>query len=109
MIFPLDFRKPLWYCCVLQRRCGYGTDEFRGIVPWRKCGRKVRYLGKSYERLLQNGCPPVYDERTWLDMLLVKHALMVAEKMKNEGDTVSGLTDSVPPSSYERWNEHDNT
>ncbi len=33
-------------------------------------------------------------------VLLVKHALIVAEKMKSEGDTVSGMTDSVPPSSY---------
>lgn len=31
-----------------------------------------------------------------------------AEKMKNEGDTVSGMTDSVPPSSYVRWDENDN-
>lgn len=47
----LDFHKPLWYMFVLQRRGGYGTDEFRRIVPRRKCGRKVRYLGRSYERL----------------------------------------------------------
>ena len=47
----LDFRKPVWYCCVLQRRCGYGTDEFRRIVPRRRRGRKVRHPGRSYERL----------------------------------------------------------
>lgn len=41
-------------------------------------------------------------------MLLVKHTLMAAEKMKNEGDTVSGLTDDVSPSSYVGWNENDN-
>lgn len=57
---------------------------------------------------LQNGRPAEYDERTWLDMLLVKHALIAAEKMKSEGDTVSGMTDSVLPSSYVRWNENDN-
>ena len=28
--------------------------------------------------------------------------------MKNEGDTVSGLTDDVLPSSYVRWDENDN-
>lgn len=49
-----------------------------------------------------------YDERTWLEMLLVKHTLIAAEKMKNEGDTVSGMTDDVPPSSYVRWDENDN-
>ena len=57
---------------------------------------------------LQNGRPSEYDERTWLDMLLVKLTLIAADKMKNEGDTVSGLTDNVPPSSYVRWNENDN-
>lgn len=50
----------------------------------------------------ENGHPLEYDERTWLEMLLVKHVLIVAEKMKNEGDTVSGMTDSVSPSSYVR-------
>ena len=48
----------------------------------------------------ENGRPSEYDERTWLEMLLVKHALIAAEKMKNEGDTVSGLTDDAPPSSW---------
>ena len=58
---------------------------------------------------LMNGRSTEYDERTWLDMLLVKHALIAAEKMKSEGNTVSDMTDSVPPSSYVRWDEHDNT
>lgn len=72
-------------------------------------GEKYGILGEVMKDFFQNGCPSEYDERTWLDMLLVKHALIAAEKMKNEGDTVSGMTDSVPPSSYVRWNEHDNT
>lgn len=74
------------------------------------------YRGKKYDVMsaatadyLMSGRPMEYDERTWLDMLLVKHALIAAEKMKSEGDTVSGMTDSVPPSFYVRWNEHDNT
>ena len=104
----LDFRANLWYCCVLQRRCGYGTDEFRRTVPRRRRGRKVRLMGEVMKDFLQNGRPSEHDERTWLEMLLVKHALMAAEKMKSEGDTVSGMTDSVPPSSYVRWDENDN-
>ena len=58
---------------------------------------------------LMNGRPTEYDKRTWLDMLLVKHALIAAEKMKSEGDTVSGMTDDMSSSSYVRWNENDNT
>lgn len=72
-------------------------------------GEKYGIMGEVMKDFFQNGCPSEYDERTWLDMLLVKHALIAAEKMKSKGDTVSGMTDSVPPSSYVRWNEHDNT
>lgn len=71
-------------------------------------GEKYGIMGEVMKDFFQNGCPSEYDERTWLEMLLVKHALMAAEKMKNEGDTVSGLTDDAPSSSYVRWNENDN-
>ena len=71
-------------------------------------GEKYGILGEVMKYFLQNGRPAEYDERTWLDMLLVKHALIAAEKMKSEGDTVSGLTDDAPPSSSVRWDENDN-
>ena len=71
-------------------------------------GEQYGILGEVMKYFLQNGRPAEYDERTWLDMLLVKHALIAAEKMKSEGDTVSGLTDDAPPSSYVRWDENDN-
>ena len=71
-------------------------------------GEKYGIMGEVMKDFFENGCPSEYDERTWLEMLLVKHALMAAEKIKNEGDTVSGLTDDAPPSSYVRWNENDN-
>ena len=71
-------------------------------------GEKYGILGEVMKDFFENGHPSEYDERTWLEMLLVKHALIAAEKMKNEGDTVSGMNDDVPPSSYVRWNENDN-
>lgn len=71
-------------------------------------GEKYGILGEVMKDFLQNGLPAEYDERTRLDMLLVKHALIAAEKMKNEGDTVSGMTDDMSSSSYVRWNENDN-
>ena len=71
-------------------------------------GEKYDVMSAATVEYLTNGHPAESDERTWLDMLLVKHALIAAEKMKNEGDTVSGLTDDAPPSSYVRWNENDN-
>ena len=72
-------------------------------------GEKYGVMSAATADYLNNGRPTEYDERTWLDMLLVKHALIAAEKMKSEGDTVSGMTDSESPSSYVRWDEHDNT
>lgn len=72
-------------------------------------GEKYGILGEVMKDFLQNGRPSEYDERTWVDMLLVKHALIVADKMEIEGDTVSGMTDDMPPSSYVRCNAHDNT
>ena len=72
-------------------------------------GEKYGVMGAATADYLMNGRPSEYDERTWLEMLLVKHALIAAEKMKNEGDTVSGMTDDMSSSSYVRWNEHDNT
>lgn len=74
-----------------------------------RAGEKYGILGKVMKDFFENGCPPEYDERTWLDMLLVKHTLMPADQIKNEGDTVSGITDDVLPSSYVRWDENDNT
>ena len=71
-------------------------------------GAKYDVMSAAMAEYLRNGRPSEYDERTWLEMLLVKHALMAAEKMKNEGDTVSVLTDDVPPSSYVMWDENDN-
>ena len=72
-------------------------------------GEKYGILGEVMKDFFQNGCPSEYDERTWIEMLLVKHTLMAAEKMKNEGDTVSGVTDDMSSSSYVRWDENDNT
>lgn len=71
-------------------------------------GEKYGIMEEVMKDFLQNGRPSEYDERTWLEMLLVNHTLITAEKMKNEGDTVSGLTDDMSSSSYVRWNENDN-
>lgn len=72
-------------------------------------GEKYDVMSAATVEYLTNGRPAEYDERTWVEMLIVKHALIAADKMKLEGDSISGMTDSVPPSSYVRWNEHDNT
>lgn len=72
-------------------------------------GAKYGIMGEVMKDFFTNDRPSEYDERTWLDMLLVKHTPIAADKMKIEGDTVSDMTDDVSPSSYVRWDEHDNT
>ena len=72
-------------------------------------GEKYGILGEVMKDFFENGRPSEYDERTWLEMLLVKHVLIAVEKIKNEGDTVSGMTDDMSSSSYMRWNENDNS
>lgn len=71
-------------------------------------GEKYDVMSAATVEYLTNGRPAEYDERTWLEMLLVKHTLIATEKMKNEGDTVSGMTNDMSSSSYVRWNENDN-
>lgn len=66
---------------------------------------KYDVMSAAMAEYLKDGRPSEYDERTWIDMLLVKHALIAADKMKIEGDTVSGMTDAEPSSSYVRWDD----
>ena len=55
-------------------------------------------MGAVAKDLLTHGVPKDYDEQTWTEMLFVKHALEIAEKLKQEGDFVSEMTDAEPPS-----------
>lgn len=56
-------------------------------------GKKYDILGEVMKDFFKNGRPSEYDERIWVDMLLVEHVLIAADKMKIEGDTVSDVTD----------------
>lgn len=70
-------------------------------------GEKYGVMSAAMAEYLKDGRPSEYDERTWVDILLVKHALIAAEKMRQEGDTVSGMTDDVSSSSYVGWDDDD--
>ena len=72
-------------------------------------GTKYEVMSAAVVEYLKNGRPAEYDEQTWMDMLLVKHALIAADKMKIEGDSISGMTDCESSSSYVRWDENENT
>lgn len=71
-------------------------------------GAKYDVMSAAMTEYLRIGRPAEYDERTWVDMLLVKHTLIAADKMKLEGDSILGMIDTEPSSSYVRWVEHEN-
>ena len=72
-------------------------------------GEKYGVMSAAMAEYLANGRPAEYDERMWVEMLIVKHALIAADKMKSEGDSIAGMTDAESSSSYVKWDEHDNT
>ena len=61
---------------------------------------KYGIMSAVFSDYLKDGKPKDYNERTWLDLLTVKHSINAAQKMLQEGDTVSVMTDDVPPSSH---------
>ena len=63
-------------------------------------GTKYDVMSAVVSEYLKNGRPKEYDERTWIELLIVKHLINAAYKMQKGGDTVSGMTDDVSPSSY---------
>lgn len=57
-------------------------------------------MGAVMQEFMIHGVPNEYDERTYVELLIVKHTLKAAEQMKTEGDFASGMTDAEPPSCY---------
>ena len=51
-------------------------------------------MGAVMTELFTHGVPEGYDAETWAEMLLIKYTLVAAEQMKQEGDSISGMTDS---------------
>ena len=51
-------------------------------------------MGSVLTELFTQGVPDGYDAKTWAEMLLIKYTLLAAEQMKQEGDSISGMTDS---------------
>ena len=72
-------------------------------------GEKYDVFGSVVAEYMTHGRPKDYDRQTWVDMLIVKHSIIAAEKMREEGDSVSSIIDTESSSSYVRWDENDNT
>ena len=55
-------------------------------------------MGAVMPELFTHGVPDGYNAKTWAEMLLIKHVLLAAEQMIQEGDSISDMTDSEPSS-----------
>jgi hypothetical protein len=63
-------------------------------------GEKYGVMGQVVKDLFEHGLDGE-DLQTTIELLIIKHTLIVAERMKKEGDFVSELTDVKSPSCYE--------
>ena len=71
------------------------SDLYRGEGPGEKYGG---ILNAVFQEVFTGGIPEGCDERTWIELLTVKHTFLTAMKMAEQGDVVSELTDAAPPS-----------
>ena len=70
------------------------SDLYRGEGPGEKYGG---ILNAVFAEVFTGGIPEGCDERTWIELLTVKHTFLTAMKMAEQGDAVSELTDAAPP------------
>jgi len=70
------------------------SDLYRGEGPGEKYGG---ILNAVFQEVFTGGIPEGCDERTWIELLTVKHTFLIAKKMAEQGDVVSELTETAPP------------
>ena len=70
-------------------------------------GDKYCVMGEAMKDYFLHGRPEVYDERTWMEMLTVKHAMIAAQKMIKEGDFVEDVIPDESSFLRVRWYEDD--
>lgn len=70
-------------------------------------GDKYDIAGKAGLDYLLHGRPITCDEMTWMFLLTVKHTLIAAEKMFQEGDSISAMIDNESSFPRKRWDEDD--
>ena len=58
------------------------SDLYRGEGPGEKYGG---ILNAVFQEIFSNGIPEGCDERTWIELLTVKHTFLTAQKMAEQG------------------------
>ncbi len=70
-------------------------------------GEKYNVLDAVGAEFLTKGRPAGYSRSTWLELLLVKHTLIAANKITREGDWIGGMISDESPFPIKRWYEDD--
>ena len=70
-------------------------------------GEKYDVLSAAGAEFLTKGRPAGYSRQTWLELLLVKHTLIAANKITREGDWIGGMISDESPFPIKRWYEDD--
>ena len=70
-------------------------------------GEKYDVLDAAGVEFLTKGRPAGYSRQTWLELLLVKHTLIAANKITREGDRIGGMISDESPFPLKRWYEDD--
>ena len=70
------------------------SDLYRGEGPGEKYGGILNAVVRDVSN---KGTPEGYDERTWIELMIVKHTFLTAMKMAEQGDVVSDLSEAASP------------
>ena len=70
------------------------SDLYLGEGPGEKYGGIMSAVVRD---ISNKGIPEGYDERTWIEQLIVKHTFLTAMKMAEQGDVVSELSEMASP------------
>ncbi len=70
-------------------------------------GEKYNVLDAVGAEFLTKGRPACYSRQTWLELLLVKHTLIAANKITREGDWIEGMIPNESSFPIKRWYEDD--
>lgn len=70
------------------------SDLYRGDGPGERYGGIINAASRE---IVSNGIPKGCDERTWIELLTVKHTFLTAMKTAEQGDVVSDQSEAASP------------
>lgn len=69
-------------------------------------GNKYSILNAALEEYIERGLPKKYGKQTWMDMLLIKHTLILTEKLRGDDISISEMFAGEETAEYLDWTEY---